>query len=157
PELPLRAVGLAVAVEDAAPVSPLLLAEPWVRTVPEAPDVAVGEPVTVALPPAAPLAWAVVTLEPPAAVGALLEVVATMVLTAAPPSAPPGVEPPPAPPVPPTATSSTRLSAAPVLPESPVTSAPAPLFERAVAVPATAADPVSPESPVTPLVAVPPV
>ena len=59
--------GLATATEVASPVSPVLVLLDCELTAPEAPDVAVGVTVAEAAPPAPPLAEAVETEAPPAA------------------------------------------------------------------------------------------
>src|SRR5205814_5664306 len=55
PELPDSAWGSAIAVEDAAPVSPVLVAEDWARERPESPEMADGLCVTLTSPPSPPL------------------------------------------------------------------------------------------------------
>ena len=67
PELPDVATGLAVAVELAGPVLPLLLADDWAVTSPERPLVAVGLRSRLPPPPLPPLASALVVLLPPVA------------------------------------------------------------------------------------------
>ena len=62
PESPDTATGLASALDDASPVSPVLVAETWALEEPEAPEVAVGLLVVrLAAPPAPPSADAVAT------------------------------------------------------------------------------------------------
>ena len=67
PELPETPTGLAVADEEASPVSPVLVALDCDVLAPEAPLVAVGVAVTLAAPPAPPSASAVATVLPPLA------------------------------------------------------------------------------------------
>jgi hypothetical protein len=68
PELPEMAVGLEVAVDDEAPVLPVLVAEDWATTAPEAPDVATGLMFKVTELPFPPLTSTTV-MESPAWVG----------------------------------------------------------------------------------------
>jgi hypothetical protein len=81
PEAPEVALGAEKAVEEAGPVSPVLVAEDWAVTSPEFPEIAVGTAVTCTSPPSPPLAlaWAmelppttVPVAEPPTAIVVLV-------------------------------------------------------------------------------------
>ena len=65
PEPPEAAAGWEAAVEEAEPVSPVLVLPDWAVAAPELPDVAVGLMVTVEAPPLPPLAEPVATPAPP--------------------------------------------------------------------------------------------
>jgi len=65
PEFPDWATGCAAAVEDAGPVSPVLVLPDWEVAPPEDPEVAVGLMVTVDAPPPPPFAVPVDTPAPP--------------------------------------------------------------------------------------------
>src|SRR5206468_3601614 len=65
PELPDLAFGFDVAVEELAPVLPVLVALDWAVDAPELPDWARGEIVRLTLPPAPPLASTCAIESPP--------------------------------------------------------------------------------------------
>jgi hypothetical protein len=151
PELPEMAIGLDTALDEALPVSPVLVALDWELVAPELPVDAVGVTTTVEPPPLPPLALLVETLCPPTAV-AEPEGAATT-FTAAPPLPEAEREAPPLPPLPPADTATTLLVALPVAPDLDVEEAPAPVLAELLAEPTAIAAPVFPELPELPDVA----
>ena len=156
PEFPVRAVGLATAVERAGPVLPVLVALVWEEAAPELPLVVTGLLVRLAAPPAPPLASLVATPEPPRATGAPVTLPPRTMLAALPPPAVRAMATPALPPRPPTTAALVVLMATPVLPESPRDDEAAPELAKELAVPMAVALPVGPLPPELPEVTLAP-
>src|SRR5437588_8197671 len=144
PESPERAVGVNEAVELAGPVSPVLVAEDWLRVWPESPVRAVG--VTVAFT-SAPAPLSVSARGSGKACDVPTACVPAMVLEALPPGPGTALEAPPRLPCPPVSTRRVSLTASPVVPDVATALPRAPLLASDRAVPPAEAFPVPPESP----------
>src|SRR5205085_11872447 len=140
--------GAVPTLEDAGPVSPLLVAEDWAVEAPEAPEVARGSMVAWTLPPAPPLASVLAMESPPVTVmGPVRAPKPLRVTVRDAPFEPAEVAPagaPPVPPVPPVRRTVVRLAASPVSPETESAADRAPELALEAAEPRTEASPVSP-------------
>src|SRR5205085_4582313 len=152
PPLPEAADGSEMAVDEAAPVSPVLVAEDWAVEAPELPEVARGSMVARMAPPSPPLATALARESPPLTrMGPVVTVPLPLIVTCA---SPPGPEraptEPPLPPAPAVALANTTFVAFPVSPEVALTVEEAPELAEETAPPLAETSPVGPESPVSP-------
>ena len=145
-----------MALEDAGPVLPVLVAEDWAVEAPEFPEVAVGSTVALMLPPSPPLA-VVEEMESPPVTRMAPVLAPPPMLTPTPPAklALEPVGPVRAPPVPPVRRAVVRLAALPVSPETESAADWAPELALESADPRPEASPVSPESPEAPEKAAP--
>ena len=154
PDPPLAATGLALAVELAGPVLPVLVAVDCAHAVPESPDCASGSSLIHGEPPSPPLASPLAIESPPAILPPLTRLLRPLMLrrTLASPARSEWTlrRSPPRPPLPPTAVTFAAFATSPVSPEVDVALEPAPLLAIESAVLAALALPVLPVRPESP-------
>ena len=154
PESPDRATGSAIAVEEAAPVSPVLVDDDWARDRPESPEMAAGLWVTLTSPPSPPLTEPLAMESPPVTLPNVTRLLRprTVWRARASPARPERTvaRSPPFPPSPPMSVLFTALAALPVSPDSESALESAPELATLFAVPSARALPVSPVRPESP-------